>query len=361
MTTSPPDRRPVRPLLSLVEALATPHAVDRYLELIDPMATAREMRARISRVTRPTPDSVVLELRPTRQWRGLRAGQFVQVGVVIDGVRHTRCYSPTGAERGSQESITLIVRAHPGGLVSQHLVQEATVGAVVDLSSAAGEFALPRPRPRRVVLVSGGSGITPVLAMLRTLLDEEFTGRIAFLHYTRALDDVPVLGELRAIDEAHDNVTVRLVETAVEGRFRREHLGAVAPWFGPGSAVYVCGPDALAEAVRGVLDAEGLGEQMNTERFRVEPPAPAGPAEGVVSFVRSGVTAANTGDSLLEQAEAAGLHPEHGCRMGICFSCTAIKRSGRTRNLRTGDTHDDPGQPIQLCISAPVGDIEIDV
>ncbi|NKS53860.1 2Fe-2S iron-sulfur cluster binding domain-containing protein [Rhodococcus hoagii] len=361
MTTTSPERARRRPLLSLLEALATPHAVDRYLELLDPMATARDMRARVVRVERPTSDSVVLDLRPTRQWRGFAAGQFVQLGVVIDGVRHTRCYSPTGAQGGARDSIRLIVRAHPGGLVSQYLVREAAVGMVLDLSTAAGEFTLPEPRPAQVVLVSGGSGITPVLSMLRTLVDEGFAGSVAFLHYTRTLDDVPVPGELRAIDRAHDNVTVRVVETSVDGRFRREHLDAVAPWFGPESEVFVCGPDTLSTAVEEMLDAEGFGEQMHTERFRIDPPAASGPADGVVSFTRSGVTAENTGASLLDQAEAAGLQPEFGCRMGICFSCTAVKRSGRTRNLRTGDTHDDPEQSIQLCISAPVGDVEIDV
>ncbi|WP_433605588.1 ferredoxin reductase [Prescottella agglutinans] len=361
MTTSSSLRSRCRPLLPLFEALATPHAVDRYLELLDPMATAREMRARVVRVTRPTSDSVMLDLRPTRHWRGFRAGQFVQVGVVIGGVRHTRCYSPIGAEDGSRDSIRLIVRAHPGGLVSQYLVGQAAVGMVVDLSTAAGDFALPAPRPADVVLVSGGSGITPVLSMLHTLVDEGFAGSIAFLHYTRTLDDVPVLGELRAIGEARENVTVRVVETSVEGRFRREHLDAVAPWFGSESEVFVCGPDALETSVRELLDAGGFGAHMHAERFRIDPPTPTGPAEGVVSFACSGVSAENTGASLLEQAEAAGLQPEYGCRMGICFSCTAVKRSGRTRNLRTGDTHDDPDQPIQLCISAPVGDVEIDV
>lgn len=359
--TSSPVPTVFRPLLSLVEALATPHAVDRYLELFDPMVTARETRARVVRVARPTADSVVLDLRPTRQWRGFHAGQFVQVGVVIDGVRHTRCYSPVGAESSSRETVRLIVRAHPGGLVSHHLLRHAAVGMVVDLSSAAGEFVLPRPRPREIVLISGGSGITPVLSMLRTLLDEGVAGRVAFLHYTRTLDDVPVLGELRAVGDARADVAVRIVETAVEGRFVRAHLGAVAPWFGRSSEVFVCGPDTLAAAVREQLDADGFGAHMHTERFRPSPLPPVGPTGGVVAFSRSGVTVDDTGVSLLEQAEAAGLQPEHGCRMGICFSCTAVKRSGRTRNILTGDTHDDPDQPIQLCISAPVGDVEIDV
>ncbi|WP_305091956.1 ferredoxin reductase [Prescottella sp. R16] len=361
MTESSLQRPRRRPLLSLLEALATPHAVDRYLELLDPMVTARETRARVERVERPTPDSVVLELRPTRQWRGARAGQFVQVGIVIDGVRHTRCYSPTDPERGSGDRVTLIVRGHRDGLVSQHLVRHATEGDVVDLSTAAGEFVLPRSRPRRIVLISGGSGITPVLSMLRTLADEEFDGRVAFLHYTRALGDVPVLGELHALARERANIAVRVVETSVEGRLAREHLDDAAPWLGADSEVFVCGPGTLVDAVADLLDAGQFGARMHTEMFTTAALAPIGTADGTISFARSGVTAENTGASLLEQAEAAGLRPEHGCRMGICFSCTAVKRSGRTRDIRTGDTHDDPDQPIQLCISAPVGDVEIDV
>ncbi|MGF7123605.1 ferredoxin reductase [Rhodococcus sp. BE178] len=350
-----------RPLLALLESMATPHAVDRYLELVDPMATVRDMRARVVSVSRPTAGSVCLELRPTRQWRGFAAGQFVQVGIVIDGVRHVRCYSPTGSQHRAGDPIRLTVKAHPGGLVSQYLYDHAEEGLVVDLAPAAGEFRLPDPRPDSVLLVSGGSGITPVLSMLRTLIDEGYSGRIAFLHYVRTVADIADRAELRAIDAAHDNVTIDLVETVPGGRFCGAHLQRVAPGFGVGTEVFVCGPDALTAAVRHLLDADGFGEQMHTERFVIGSTGPVDAAGGTVSFARSGVTVENSGASILEQAEAAGLAPEYGCRMGICFSCTALKRSGRTRNVRTGDTHDDPDQPIQLCISAPLGDVDIDI
>ena len=80
-----------------------------------------------------------------------------------------------------------------------------------------------------------------------------------------------------------------------------------------------------------------------------------------ISFAASGTSADNTGATLLEQAEAAGLTPEYGCRMGICFSCTQVKTSGCTRNIRTGETNSDPDAEIQLCINVPVGDVAIDL
>src|SRR5882672_3732946 len=97
--------------LGLAEALATPDAVDRYLELIHPMLTVRELRAAIVDVRR-SPSSVTLILRPTRQWRGFAAGQFVRVTVQIDGRMHTRCYSPAGSDRAG--GVELTIRAHDG-------------------------------------------------------------------------------------------------------------------------------------------------------------------------------------------------------------------------------------------------------
>ncbi len=170
-------------LVGLIEAMAAPHQIDRYLELVNPMATVRDIRAQVVAVDHPTADSVTLTLRPTRQWRGFQAGQFVQLGVVIDGVRHTRCYSPAGGASTRSGLIELTVKAHPGGLVSQYLYANAAPGLVVSLSQADGVFSLPVDRPRRVLLISGGSGITPVMSMLRTLVEEQHSGEIVFVHY----------------------------------------------------------------------------------------------------------------------------------------------------------------------------------
>ena len=97
-----------------------------------------------------------------------------------------------------------------------------------------------------------------------------------------------------------------------------------------------------------------------------ETPAPAAvdpnePVSGEITFAASGRTATNDDRTLLEQAEAAGLTPEFGCRMGICFSCTTIKKAGCTRNVLTGDIDSEADKQIQLCINAPVGDVEIEV
>ncbi|GAA4823021.1 ferredoxin reductase [Tomitella cavernea] len=352
-------------MLGLVEAMTTPHGIDRYTELVAPTVTVNDLRAIVTSVRREGDHSVALELRPTRQWRGFRAGQFVRVGVVVDGVRHTRCFSPCSSEHKAGGRLELTVKAHPSGLVSRELLARARPGLMVDLGQAAGEFRLPRPRPRDIVLISAGSGITPVLAMLRTLVDERHEGRVAFLHYVRRPDELVHAQELRRLAAAR-GVTVIVGCTAadgagdVDGHFSAAHLAQAAPW-ARGAQTYLCGSARMMAAVREVYDGMGLGDGLHTEAFDSAPAAVPSDDEvhGTVTFSASCVDAANTGDVLLEQAEAAGLSPEYGCRMGICFSCTAVRRSGSTRNALTGEADAEPDQPIQLCINRPVGDVDI--
>ncbi|MGW3963847.1 ferredoxin reductase [Amycolatopsis sp. NPDC005003] len=348
--------RRVRGLASLAEALLTPHGMDRYLELVDPMLVRREIRGLVTAVRKQTPDSVTLTVRPSRAWPGFTAGQYVRLQVEIDGVRRTRCYSPCGSQYDGELEFTVKEQ----GLVSGHLNRAIGVGSVVNLSTPDGGFILPAERPDRVLLISGGSGVTPVLAMARTLVAEGHPGEIVFLHYSNGPADALYRTELAELAARHPGLRVVQAYTHSKGGdltgfFTPEHLARVAPWFRD-AETFVCGPKPLMDAVR-----EELGERVHTEEFT--PPAltfDTADAEGRVRFRRSGRECANSGKPLLEQAEEAGLAPEHGCRMGICFSCTQLKTAGRVRNARTGEVSGDEDEEIQLCISVPVGDVEID-
>ena len=342
-------------LASIAEALLTPHGVDRYLELVDPMLVRREIRGVVTDTRRQTADSVTLTVRPSRAWRGFTAGQYVRVSVDIDGVRRTRCYSPAGSQH--RDGLELTVKADPQGVVSRHLCTNARPGLVLGLSQADGRFVLTAPRPERLVLISGGSGITPVLSMLRTLADEDYRGEVVFLHYANGAEAVLYQEEL-----ARRGAVLGYTRAAggtLRGYFSREHLKAVAPWYDT-AETYVCGPKPLLDAVRAVYAADGIGERLHTEDFT--PPELAldtAGAAGRVRFARSGKEIGNSGRPLLEQAEEAGLSPEHGCRMGICFSCTKVKTAGTVRNAVSGELSADHDEEIQLCISVPVGDVEI--
>src|SRR5207245_5156905 len=104
---------------SLLEALAYPHGVDGYVELVRPLLVKRDVRAEVAAVRHQTPKSVTLTLCPNENWRGQRAGQFVGVSVEIDGVRETRPYSPAGSQHAAGGALELTVSTHPEGKVSR--------------------------------------------------------------------------------------------------------------------------------------------------------------------------------------------------------------------------------------------------
>ncbi len=353
---------------ALAEALTTPHGVDRYVELVRPAFSLREVRAEVVAVRRPTQRSVTLALRPNDNWRGFRAGQFVRLATEVDGVRRSRTYSPASSAH-VDDLIELTAHAQPDGRVSPFLRSSARPGMVVSLSQAEGDFALPDERPRELLLISGGSGITPVMSMLRTLCHEGHRGPIAFLHYARDEHDVAYAHQLAELAAGHANMRVlrgfsrRPGAGELTGRFDRSHVQAAG--IDPAAALtFACGPTALVEAVRTTWAQDELDERLFVEQFA--PPAPArvetdGVVAGSVRFARSGREAPGTSAPLLDQAEAAGLTPESGCRMGICHTCTCRKLEGAVRDIRTGEISTAPDELIQICVNAPVGDVTLDI
>jgi ferredoxin-NADP reductase len=363
---------PVRPRFGdrllrspLFDLLLGPHGVDRYLELIRPNLVVREARAEVVKVEHQTARSATLTLRPNRAWAGFKAGQFVRAGFEIDGVRRTRTYSPAGSEHASSDVIELTVTAHPDGVVSRHLNGATPPGTVVHLGSAQGEFILPEERPERLLLISGGSSITPVMAMLRTLCDEGHEGEVVFLHYARAAQDWLYTNEVQELAARHRNITpvYRTTRGPQAGpRLTPSALADLSPAASDG-CMAVCGPPSLLDAARTAWgELGGSPDRLLAETFT--PPSVSltgAAAEGTLRFLRSGSRAEIGSGTLLEQAEAAGLSPDFGCRMGICHTCTCRKAAGAVRNLGTGEVSSEEDEDIQLCISVPAGDVALEL
>ncbi len=352
-----------RPGLRLLNAFAGPHGLDGYLEQIDPLLVTGESRAEVVTVERGTEDSVTLTLRPNRAWRGFRAGQFVQVAVEIDGARHRRCYSPASPE-GRQRQLEITVKRHPGGLVSNFLADRAEPGMVLGLSPAEGDFQLPRPWPDSILLIGGGSGITPLMAILRTLFAQGYDRPVTLLHYAPDSARAIYRADLERLAGQHPGFRLLRSYTRapgageLDGHFSPLHLPQSEPCFTT-AETFACGPPALLAAVRGTW-ANGLEPRLHVESFVPPDLAPVGePGEGTIRFASSAVEAPNSGAPLLEQAEDAGVPAAFGCRMGICHTCTRRKLAGTHRNLITGETSSEPDEEIQLCVSAALGDLTI--
>lgn len=350
-----------------VAALASPHGVDHYLSRMNPMWAAHDVRARVVAVHRETdtPGAPVatLTLQPTSTWRGHRAGQYVQVGLDLPGSarRMTRCFSISSAASGSGEDFTLTIRSHAEGQVSKYLV-DAEPGQIVHLSQAQGQFTLPvspaTPGIDPLLFITGGSGITPAMSMVRTLLRDGYDGRagrpVTFVHYARSEDDQIYAEELGRIAEDDNDVTVHL--RYGDAVFSEFELRRLVPGYRD-TDTWACGPAGMIDLVRAAYDES---PRLRLEFFK--PPSTAGgSADGDLVFAGSDQQVANSGAPILEQAEQLGLEPEFGCRMGICFSCTTRKSEGTVRNVLSGVESSLPDEDIQICVSAPVGDCVVDL
>lgn len=349
----------------LARAFAYPQTTSRYGALLLPaLAPAAEagqrIHARVVSTTRETAHTRSIVLRPGRGWRGHHAGQFVTLYVNRDGVWQPRCYSISSAET-DRRRIRLTIRAQSPEGVSHYLVHQLAVGARVQISQAAGDFTLAAGSANRGRLfISAGSGITPIMGMLESGAAGE---DVQHLHYARRRDDLIFGDRLGSMGARSQRYRLHLRLTAEgAGHLDQAILDETCPDWRE-REVWVCGPERLLNTAEQLWQQAGLSDRLHVERFGLPTMQDVDPDDGgQVHFAASGRDArAEGGRSLLAVAEAAGLSPRHGCRMGICHSCDCVLASGAVRDLRTGKLTVTPGVRIQPCVSAAVGPVTLDL
>ncbi|GAB4664776.1 NADPH oxidoreductase [Mycobacterium avium subsp. hominissuis] len=349
-------------LRKLAARITTPLLPDDYLHLANPLWSARELRGRVVDVRRETEDSATLVIKPGWGFNfDYQPGQYIGIGLLIDGRWRWRSYSLTSspATSASARTVTITVKAMPEGFLSSHLVAGVEPGTVVRLAAPQGNFVLPDPAPASILFLTAGSGITPVMSMLRTLVRRNQIGDIVHLHSAPTEADVMFRGELAALANEHPGYRLQLRETRTRGRLDLSLLDREVPDWRE-RQTWACGPEGMLNAAERVWSAAGIGEQLHLERFAVSKAAPAG-AGGMVTFARSGRSIdADAATSLMDAGEAAGVQMPFGCRMGICQSCVVGLVEGHVRDLRTGAEH-EPGTRVQTCVSAASGDCVLDI
>ena len=339
--------------------VTTPLVPADYLDLLSPLRPGADLRARVVAVLPETRDAVTLVLRPGASWRGHVPGQYIRIGLDVDGVRYWRAYSLTSPVDAPDGCISVTVKAMPDGLVSTYVRDRVRPGQLVHLDQATGDFTLPAQRPGKVLFVTAGSGITPVMGMLRNAVHE--LDDVVVVHSAPTSDDVIFGEELRGL--AADG-RIRLLEqhTDTAGMLDANDLVALVPDLAE-RETWACGPTGMLDALERHWAAEGAAERLHTERFRAGIVV-AGEG-GTVRFTGSDtVVEAGAATPILEAGEAAGVLMPSGCRMGVCFGCVLPLREGVVRDLRNGDvTTAAPGDGvlIQTCISAAAGNCDIDV
>jgi ferredoxin-NADP reductase len=340
--------------------LTQPLLPDDLLGTLNPLWSAREPHARVVGLRRETVDTTTLLLRPGVGVVKHRPGQFVGVGLRVDGVWQWRTYSVTS--RPSDDLLAVTVTAVPGGLLSGRLAHRTPVGTLVRIGPPAGEFVLPDPVPEKLLFLAAGSGVTPIMGMLRELVatrPEALDGAIV-VHCDRTPADMVFGLELRAMAAA---TGMRFVErhTALEGRLTGDTLTDVVPDWAARQA-WACGPAGLLDSLTEHWGRAGDADALHVERFTPPTLGGDGATGGRVTFTTSGIDAeAGPGTPLMAAGEAAGALLPSGCRMGICHTCVGTLRSGAVRDLRTGDLYDTPGESVRTCVSGAAGDVEIEL
>ena len=360
---------------ALIGPVTSPLLPDDYLKLINPLWSARELRGKIVEVRPETHDSATLVVKPGWGFSAdHRPGQYIGIGLLIDGRWRWRSYSVTSPPRAAgSRNLSITVKAMPEGFLSSHLVTGVRPGTVVRLAAPQGEFVMPDPPPASVLFVTGGSGITPVMSMLRTMArrdqfggqERSDSGRISggsdvvHLHSAPTPDEVMFAAELAALGRARPGYRLTVQATRTAGRLDFSRLDDQVPdW--RDRQTWVCGPEGMVSDAEKLWAAEGVADRLHLERFAAARVAGSGRG-GTVTFARTGTTlAADAATSLLEAGEQAGVRLPFGCRMGICHTCVVSLVDGRVRDLRTGAEH-EPGERVQTCVTAPSGDCVVDI
>ena len=343
-----------------ITAMVRSSAVDDTLSALHPMLSLAQVRARVVRILDETANTKTFVLQPNAQWQGAQSGQFVRLQCEINGRKVERVYSLSS--KGGSRRLAITVKRQPLGVMSEHLHQHVKVGDVLTISQAAGEFTLPAELPQKILLLSAGSGITPVMAMLRDLQAQHYTGDVVLLHSCSTPEDRIFAAQIDRMHTDWLQLNVVTHYSQSQGRLNTDALQQLVPDLAERST-WMCGPALWMDSIHALWSEQQFGAALFSERFGTAPLRVAEPGAPVaVACASSGVTFTTTdAQNLLLQAERAGLKPKHGCRIGICRSCQCVKRSGTVENLLTGEVSSAPNELIRICISSARSDVALDL
>jgi ferredoxin-NADP reductase len=342
--------------------MTTPLLPDDYFALIKPRWSTREMTGTVIRVRQHHGDATTVVVKPDFKWPGHKPGQYLRIGMEIDGIRHWRAYTITSDPNHPEGVVSITVKYTPGGRMSPVFARQVQRGQRVFLGEVEGEFTLPDPLPKKTLFISAGSGITPVMSMLRELERRNALDDAVHIHSCRNADDMIFGRMLRRMAERCPGYHLIEIHTKEMPRFVPDDLDThCANW--QERETFLSGPREMIDATEEHFEKVQCSERLHTERF--QPIVGNGGGDGSGGTVHFRVSDCNaecdTGVSILVGGEQAGAKLPFGCRMGICHTCVGRLRDGAVRDVRNGSITEASGQMVRTCINAPEGHVEIDL
>ena len=348
--------------LRAVRAFSAPLLPDDYLELINPLWSTRELRGKIERIERETESAATVVIRPSYRFDGHEPGQYCRIGIDIRGRRHWRAYSLTSDPDNAEGVISITIKNVHEGTVSPYITGRGREGTIISLGGVEGDFVLPEELPEKLLFISAGSGITPIMSMLRSLDNRDEMNDVVLLHSAKDKDDVIFGEQLRELEQRHEGFTLHEQHTDSMGRIEPgEHLAELVPdW--KERHTFLSGPEGMLDAVEEYYEEHGDCDLLYMERFQPKLGTGETGEGGKIQFLKSDCEAISDGSTpILVAGEEQGLDLPYGCREGICHTCVATLKTGQIRDLRTGKVTGAEGETIRTCINAPEGNIEIEL
>jgi ferredoxin-NADP reductase len=325
--------------------------IDFVLAKVNPMWTWKRVMAKIDKIEAIEDDMVKITLSTNGKFGRYQAGQFVMVSVRIEGVMQQRAYSLVS----SPDEHHLVIGVKKQGRVSNYLGSQAKVGDVIEITQPAGEFVLDS-KPASLLFVSAGSGITPIVPMVKQALSRS-AEPVSLIYYSR---DPAFRTELEALAKRYAHFDLHIIVDSAEkpAFFDEETLDRLCP-DAANRETYVCAAPGLMKATRQIWATRGWSDRLKQESFL--PVTIDENAESMPVNFRRSQREFDAKGNLLASAEAVGLKPAYGCRMGICNTCACTKVSGAVRNQLTGEINDQTNVQIKLCINEAISPVVIDL
>ncbi|MFI6553744.1 2Fe-2S iron-sulfur cluster-binding protein [Streptomyces griseus] len=340
-----------------------------------PLPPLRPVRIREIREETPTTRTLVLEdatggARPF----AFRPGQFFTLVMDVEGHQVRRAYSASSVPGTTRLEVT--VKKVERGRFSTHVHHGLRPGDHLAVRGPSGAFHAQEQEPGQTVLIAAGSGITPLMSMLRTRLpDPATTGRIDLLYSSRSPEEIIFGDELSRMAKDHaDRLTVTHVLTCRDGRLNTDsiHRWVSGLPLSENAHHYVCGPEALMDSVREVLRRLGVPDEFtHQERFTGGADAPTGAAAPQGMRVENGgnggglvgTAVVEPGQTLLDAGLAAGLPLPYSCTVGTCGTCVLRLRDGEVAQPEpTCLTPEQKAEgQVLACVSRPLSGVTLDL
>ncbi len=352
-------------MLRAINRFTSPLLIDDYLELINPLWSSRELRGKVVEINRETEDASTIVIKPGWEWEGHEPGQYLRIGLDIEGVRHWRAYSLTSDPASDEDCISITVKHAKDGKVSPYLVRKLREGTIVSLGEVTGEFKLPDEVPEKLLFISAGSGITPIKAMINDLADKDELVDAIHIHSARGKDDVIFGDQLRKLGRRRTTATPSTSTTRAGTATTASRPTSSTSACPTGRSASPSPPARRSSSTRCASTGRSTATRTCSSSSASSRPtaraarrATAAPSSSRSPTRRSRPTAGSRSSS---PARTRASTCAYGCRMGICHTCVGKCVSGKVRDLRSGEVMDAEGQTIRICINAPEGPVEVEL